>query len=119
MSDEKPRTPPPVEPGSADDVAQALDGLREVLTGSAAVVRAGQMVDLAGLDREVQQTLQAVVALPASDARRLLPALDDLLQLLDTIASDLSSLHGAALPQQETPAARLRASAAYRKTEES
>ncbi|WP_119678217.1 hypothetical protein [Indioceanicola profundi] len=105
-------------PGGAEDVARALDRLRQVLANSADLVRAGRMVDLAGLDREVQQTLEAVVALPAPEARMLLPALDMLVEQLDAIAGELTSVHGAALPQQETPEARKRAAAAYRRTEE-
>ena len=101
-----------------DEVARALEALRAVLGTSAELVKAGRMVDLVGLDREVQQTLEAVTTLPAADARALLPALDALLAVLDTIALDLQQMHGAALPDQDTQLARQRAAAAYRRTEE-
>lgn len=111
-------TDTPQDTPKAEDVARALAGLRDVLTNSAALVRGGQLVDLIGLDREVQQTLTAVTTLPPPDARALLPALDELLALLDAIAADLQQVHGAASADQDTKAARKAAAAAYRRSGE-
>jgi hypothetical protein len=105
-----------MEPAGLDDVIQALAALKDTLTRSAAVVKGGQLVDLVGLDREVQQTLVAVTTLPAVEARSLLPVLDDMLGLLDTIAADLQQVHGAAAPETDNAAARRIATAAYRRT---
>ncbi len=98
------------------DIAAALSDLERVLAESAAMVRRGDMVDLSGLDRELGTLLETALALPAPEARGLLPVLDRMVAALDALEDDIRATHGAAATP-ETASRRIRAAAAYRKPE--
>lgn len=109
-------TPPPAIPGqpSAADITQTLDILLDLLKRGEQTLAAGEMVDLTGLEREVQPLLAAAVALPPEDARRLLPSLEAVMGLLDQVTATMERVHGATLGGSETHANRMRATQAYR-----
>lgn len=101
-----------------DDIAQALDSLTDLLTQGQAAIMAGGMVDMAGLEAEVRPILDAAMALPADQARTLLPRLDTMLTALDQVADSLQRVHGDTLGGRETHSTRIRATQAYRRNEE-
>lgn len=96
----------------------ALDDLRTVVERSAALVAEGDVVDLAGLDNEARDLMAHATALPAAEARSLLPVLEALLAALDGLEAAFRQTQGTDGAGTERAAARLRASAAYRRTEE-
>lgn len=107
---------PPAIPDQprADDIAQTLDLLLDLLKQGEERLAAGEMVDLAGLEREVQPLLEAAVALPPEEARSLLPRLERVMGLLEQVAATMERVHGARLGGSETHATRMRAAQAYR-----
>ena len=105
-------------PPAAADIADTLASLQELLCASTANVRGGDMVDLAGLEREVKPILDAALALPPDQARALLPQLEAVLAALDGVSSSLQEVHGDKLGGTETHATRIRAAAAYRRSED-
>ncbi|WP_114392029.1 hypothetical protein [Oleisolibacter albus] len=113
-----PDSPATDAPGpDAGTVAATLDSLHQVLAGSTALVAKGEMVDLAGLEQEAREVLDSLLALPGSQARGLLPALDSMLTALDALAAALSAAQ-AVRDGAAAQTARLRAAAAYRPREE-
>ncbi|QJE72995.1 hypothetical protein HHL28_07755 [Aerophototrophica crusticola] len=104
-------------PADMATIAAALADLQDLLDRSAALVAQGQWVDLAGMEREAKPLLDAVITLPAADARALLPDLERLLTALDAVGTALQAAHGETLAAERN-AARLRAAAAYRPPEE-
>lgn len=101
----------------ASEIARTFAELERVLVESAATVRRGDAVDLAGLEREVKTLLDATVMLPPTEARSLLPAMDRLLAALDGLEATLKDVHGPVM-EKETASRRIRAAAAYRRPEE-
>lgn len=99
---------------AATDIDQTLDSLLSLLSQGEQKLAAGEMVDLYGLEREVQPILDAVLALPAEEARSLLPRLEQVLSALDRVAETLERVHGDKLGGRETHATRMRAAQAYR-----
>lgn len=102
----------------SDGIAQALDSLTDLLTQGQAAIDAGGMVDMAGLEAEVRPILDAAMALPADQARALLPRLETMLAALDLVAECLQRVHGDTLGGRETHSTRIRAAQAYRRNEE-
>lgn len=105
-------------PPAAADIADTLASLDALLTASTANVRKGDMVDLAGLEREVKPILDAALGLPAEQARALLPQLEQVMLALENLSTALREVHGDKLGGTETHATRIRAAAAYRRSEE-
>lgn len=103
----------PALPNPAD-IDQTLDGLLTLLTRGEETLAGGEMVDLAGLEREIKPILDAVLSLPPADARNLLPKLESVLTALDQVAATLERVHGDTLGGRETHATRMRAAQAYR-----
>lgn len=99
---------------TAADIGQTLDSLLDLLTQGEETLAAGKMVDLAGLEREVQPILEAAVALPPDEARGLLPQLEAVMGLLDRVTGTMERVHGAKLGGSEAHATRMRATQAYR-----
>ncbi|MFV3076164.1 hypothetical protein [Niveispirillum fermenti] len=103
----------PARPDAAD-VAQTLDSLLELLARGEEALAKGEMVDLAGLEREVKPILEAATSLPPPDARSLLDRLEAVSGALDKVAATLERVHGDKLGGRETHATRIRAAQAYR-----
>ncbi|MFY8094522.1 MAG: hypothetical protein ACOVN0_13685 [Niveispirillum sp.] len=96
------------------DIDQTLESLLSLLTGGEETLAGGEMVDLYGLEREVKPILDAILSLPAPQARALLPKLEQVLAALDRVAGTLERVHGDKLGGRETHATRIRAAQAYR-----
>jgi hypothetical protein len=111
---------PPAIPANptAADVAQTLDSLLELLARGEETLAKGEMVDLAGLEREVRPILDAATSLPPPDARRLLPQIEAVMAALDKVAGTLENVHGDKLAGGERHANRIRAAQAYRAPKE-
>ena len=107
-----PTTPPSL--ATAADINQTLDSLLDLLSRGDETLASGEMVDLAGLEREVKPILDAATALPPAEARALLPKLETVLAALDKVAGTLRSAHGDKLGGSDTHATRIRAAQAYR-----
>lgn len=105
-------------PASPEEIAAALTELRTVLERSAGLVRQRDLVDLAGLETEARQLLDAAVALPPEHARLLLPFLEEVLAALEGVQAALTETHGETLGGAEPASRRMRAAVAYRKPEE-
>ncbi len=105
-------------PPAAADIADTLASLDALLTASAANVRSGDIVELAGLEREVKPILDAALGLPPDQARALLPQLEKVMLGLEGLAMALKEVHGDKLGGTETHSTRIRAAAAYRRSEE-
>ncbi|UFN48619.1 hypothetical protein LPC08_21820 [Roseomonas sp. OT10] len=60
-------------------VRRAIQGLQGTLTVAAALLEAGRIVDLRGLEREVAALCSAVAVLPAAEGRALCIELSTLL----------------------------------------
>lgn len=96
------------------DIDQTLESLLSLLTSGEKTLAGGEMVDLYGLEREIKPILDAILALPAPQARALLPMLEQVLAALDKVAGTLEKVHGDKLGGRETHATRIRAAQAYR-----
>jgi len=84
-------------------VAEAIELARET-------VAAGGLVDVAGLDRRVDDLCRAVVALPAAEARQFETVLKDLIGRLDALGDQVRA-HGPGADADAADAARRRARA--------
>ncbi|WP_029014509.1 hypothetical protein [Niveispirillum irakense] len=107
----------PLPPPTAADVSDALDGLLALLDASADNVRNGNMVELAGLEREVKPILDAALSLPPPDARSLLDKLEAVMNGLEALSTTLREKYGDTLGGTDAHATRIRAVAAYRRGE--
>ncbi len=80
-------------PLPADRHAEAVRAAIETLGGTVAVARAlleaGRMIELAGLERDCAMLCAAMMALDPPEAKRLRPALEELLFQVNRLASQL------------------------------
>lgn len=105
------------DPGAEDQaIRQALLALAARLDQTNAALAAGRTIDLVGLEDQAGPLCSAATALPAAQAKALLPSLQAVLERLDRLKSLLET-HGqgggAPAPTSAGTATRLRAARAY------
>jgi hypothetical protein len=71
-------------------VRAAIDSLGGTVAVARALVEGGRRVDLAGLERDCAMLCAALMSLQPHDARRLRPALEDLLFQVNRLAADIA-----------------------------
>jgi hypothetical protein len=79
-----------VLPHHTEAVRTAIDSLGGTLAVARALVEGGRRVDLAGLEGDCAALCMALMTLRPPEARRLLPALEDLLLQVNRLAADLA-----------------------------
>jgi hypothetical protein len=70
-------------------VRAAIDTLGGTVAVARALVEGGRLIDLAGLERDCAVLCAALMALDPSDARRLRPALEELLFQVNRLAAHI------------------------------
>jgi hypothetical protein len=70
-------------------VRAAIDTLGGTVAVARALVEGGRVIDLAGLERDCAMLCAALMALDIHDARRMRPALEELLYQVNRLASHL------------------------------
>ena len=103
------------------DVAQIRHGLEEVV-GAVALARRkvgeGQLVDLSGLERRVDELCAAIRDQDGSDAQSLRPPLLSLIDDLTRLSDDLKAQHGQVASALKGSQSHRSAAAAYRKPQD-
>jgi hypothetical protein len=70
-------------------VRSAIDSLGGTVAVARALVEGGRRVDLAGLERDCAVLCAALMSLDPPEARRLRPAMEDLLFQVNRLAADI------------------------------
>ncbi|HVY12906.1 MAG TPA: hypothetical protein VHB73_05010 [Alphaproteobacteria bacterium] len=96
----------------ASDPVLELEAFSEALEASQKIVRAGGMVDLAGLEAQVEHLCAEVVKTEGPLRLQLLPMLEKVIRVLGVLEEELRSCVHYAL-EGETAERRLRAHSAY------
>jgi hypothetical protein len=92
------------------DPAQELEALHHALQTSAQVVRSGGVIDLGGLDAQVEQLCAEVVKTEGPVRLALLPKLEEIIKILDWLEAELRVTSS---PEGEIAHNRIRARQAY------
>ena len=103
------------------DIAQIRHGLEEVV-GAVALARRkvgeGQLVDLSGLERRVDELCAAIRDQDSSEAQILRPPLLSLIDDLTRLSDDLKAQHGQVASALKGSQSHRSAAAAYRKPQD-
>lgn len=100
-----------------DDIRQELDKAASVVATASRLLTQGRSVDLAALEGKVAGACEGIAALPADQARTLLPTLEELLTALDTLENDLKAQYAAGTGSAAGATPPPRAAAAYGKVQ--
>ena len=103
------------------DVAQIRHGLEEVV-GAIALARRkvgeGQLVDLSGLEKRVDELCTAIREQDGKEAQSLRPSLLSLIEDLNRLSEDLKSQQGEVAAELKDTQSHRSAAAAYRKPQD-
>ena len=103
------------------DIAQIRHGLEEVV-GAVALARRkigeGQLVDLSGLERRVDELCAAIRDQDSREAQSLRPPLLSLIDDLTRLSEDLKAQHGEVASSLKGSQSHRSAAAAYRKPQD-
>jgi hypothetical protein len=72
-------------------VRAAIDTLGGTVAVARALVEGGRVIELAGLERDCAMLCAALMALDVNDARRLRPALEELLHQVNRLATHIET----------------------------
>ena len=100
------------------DVAHIRRGLEEVvgaITLARRKVGEGQLIDLTGLERRVEELCDAILTQDRTDAQSLRPTLLSLIDDLNRLSDDLKAQHGEVATALKGSQSHRSAAAAYRK----
>lgn len=101
-----------VDPIATAEVQSELDKIESLVTTAARLMNDGRMIDLNALSKRTDDTCAALIALPATESKALLPKLEIILKRLDELTGQLSKRFGD-LPNLQDKAKPEAAASAY------